>query len=229
MTLGELAVSASSVLDILGVAAGNGQVRDRPDERTIRYYTTLGLVDRPAATSGRTALYGQRHLLQVVALKALQARGHTLATLQRELPGAGDADLRRLAGPEIERALGEAMPGSGTPAEGRREAFWRAVPAQPAPPATVAVRAASPVAVPASVPAAGAPASGPAAPAARRRLELALAPGVDLLVTTDAGAAAVDPVLLARAAAPLLDLLAALQPGSGPRSTPPAPTKEPRP
>ena len=53
----------------------SGRVRDVPDLRTIRYYTTLGLLDRPAAMRGRTALYGPRHLLQLVAIKRLQARG----------------------------------------------------------------------------------------------------------------------------------------------------------
>ena len=30
----------------------NGRVRDVPDRRTIRYYTTIGLLDRPAEVSG---------------------------------------------------------------------------------------------------------------------------------------------------------------------------------
>lgn len=46
--------------------------------RTIRYYSTLGLLDRPAAMRGRQALYGARHLFQLVATKRLQARGLSL-------------------------------------------------------------------------------------------------------------------------------------------------------
>jgi DNA-binding transcriptional MerR regulator len=75
----------------------NGQIREIPDPRTIRYYTTLGLVDRPAALSGRTALYGRRHLLQIVAIKRLQARGLSLAKVQEELLGLSDASLARIA------------------------------------------------------------------------------------------------------------------------------------
>src|SRR3954466_4535837 len=76
----------------------NGSVRQVPDLRTIRYYTTIGLLDRPAEMRGRTALYGLRHLLQLVAVKKLQARGLSLSQIQQEMTGATDAMLRRLAG-----------------------------------------------------------------------------------------------------------------------------------
>ncbi len=78
-----------------GVA--NGRVRDVPDARTIRYYTTLGLLDRPSGWRGRTALYGKRHLLQIVAIKRLQARGLSLAEIQRRLPGLSDEALEAVA------------------------------------------------------------------------------------------------------------------------------------
>jgi len=76
----------------------NGRVRELPNGRTIRWYTTIGLVDRPAATRGRTALYGRRHLLQLAAVKKLQAAGHTLAEIQEQLVGATDRQLADLAG-----------------------------------------------------------------------------------------------------------------------------------
>jgi DNA-binding transcriptional MerR regulator len=73
--------------------APNGRVRDVPDRRAIRWYTTTGLVDRPSGLRGRTALYGPRHLLQLVAVKRRQAEGHSLAAIQAELHGATDAEL----------------------------------------------------------------------------------------------------------------------------------------
>jgi DNA-binding transcriptional MerR regulator len=76
----------------------SGRVRDLPDRRAVRYYTTLGLVDRPSGWRGRIALYGERHLLQLAAIKRLQARGLTLAQVQAELTAVDDATLRRLAG-----------------------------------------------------------------------------------------------------------------------------------
>jgi hypothetical protein len=75
----------------------NGRVRDLPNGRTIRWYTTIGLVDRPAATRGRTALYGRRHLLQLAAVKKLQSAGRTLAEIQELLVGATDRQLTTLA------------------------------------------------------------------------------------------------------------------------------------
>src|SRR3954452_19821500 len=77
--------------------APNGRVRDLPDRRAVRWYTTTGLVDRPLGMRGRTALYGPRHLLQLVALKRRQAEGRTLAEIQAELTGASDPMLREIA------------------------------------------------------------------------------------------------------------------------------------
>ena len=62
----------------------------------IRWYATTGLVDRPVMR-GRVAHYGERHLLQLVAVKRLQAQGLTLAEIQQRLAGATDATLRAAA------------------------------------------------------------------------------------------------------------------------------------
>ena len=74
----------------------SGRVREVPDARVIRYYGTLGLVDRPLL-EGRTALYGPRHLEQIVAIKRLQADGHPLSEVQRRLHGVTDRELARIA------------------------------------------------------------------------------------------------------------------------------------
>lgn len=83
--------------DLPGLVAAARSLLDRvgspPDERTVRYYQTGGLVDRPARYEGRTALYGYRHLLQVLAIKLLQAEGHTLAQVQQALAGVPTAGL----------------------------------------------------------------------------------------------------------------------------------------
>ena len=54
---------------LLGAAA-DARVSAAPDARTVRYYTTLGLLDRPRI-EGRQARYGERHVLQLLAIKAL--------------------------------------------------------------------------------------------------------------------------------------------------------------
>jgi DNA-binding transcriptional MerR regulator len=75
----------------------NRQVRAIPDQRSIRYYTTLGLLDRPVEMRGRTALYGPRHLRQLVAIKRLQGLGHSLAEVQEALAGASERKLAAIA------------------------------------------------------------------------------------------------------------------------------------
>ena len=119
--------------------APNGRVRDLPDRRAVRWYTTTGLVDRPAM-QGRTALYSPRHLLQVVAVKRRQAEGRSLAEVQAELTGATDDTLRRVAAiPEkvlaAEPSRPEEAPLPARPS--RRSRFWADPPAAAQPVASV--------------------------------------------------------------------------------------------
>ncbi len=97
-TLDELCDRVGRALAVDYPGQASGRVRDVPDRRTIRYYTTLGLIDRPAAMRGRTALYGVRHVLQLAAVKRLQAQGLSLAEVQARLVGLTNAALRSLAG-----------------------------------------------------------------------------------------------------------------------------------
>ena len=78
--------------------APNGRVRDLPDRRAVRWYATIGLesIDRPAM-QGRTALYGVRHLLQIVASNAFRRRAVTLAEIQAELAGATERRCAAIA------------------------------------------------------------------------------------------------------------------------------------
>src|SRR5436190_333812 len=99
-TLSELVAEAETRLEALPPPK-NGQVRAVPDERTIRYYAAIGLLDRPAAMRGRTALYGSRHLAQVVAIKRLQGTGRSLAEIQATWPTLDDHTLTRMTGVTI--------------------------------------------------------------------------------------------------------------------------------
>ena len=64
-----------------------------PDGRTLRFYQSTGLLDRPLRYDGRVARYGQRHLLQLLAVRALQSQGQSLAQIQTSLAGASDDEL----------------------------------------------------------------------------------------------------------------------------------------
>ena len=102
-TIGELSELVLRVLHSSGLLeadyAGqpNGRVSAIPEERTIRWYSSIGVLDKPLIMRGRTALYGRRHLCQLVAIKRLQAQGRSLAEVQQDLLGATDATLEGIA------------------------------------------------------------------------------------------------------------------------------------
>ncbi len=134
-TLDQLAERVDAALSVDYDGQASGRVRDVPDRRAIRWYTTLGLVDRPAAMRGRTALYGRRHLLQLVAIKRLQAGGLSLAGIQARLAAATDEQLERVARlPDLDERATRADPAldAAPPAAPRaaaplrvERAFWK--------------------------------------------------------------------------------------------------------
>jgi DNA-binding transcriptional MerR regulator len=149
-TILELAEHAAEALAATGPAAPvaragpdgvraqvNGRVRDVPNERLIRWYVTVGLVDPPLSRRGRVARYGRRHLLQLVAVKRRQAAGRSLAEIQAELAGATDEVLAAVARvPDTEPA-----PESASAASAR---FWVRQPRQPSQPGPAAERPGQP-------------------------------------------------------------------------------------
>jgi DNA-binding transcriptional MerR regulator len=149
-TLSELAELAARALADAEVRVANGRVTGVPDARLIRWYATIGLLDRPALGSGRVAHYGERHLCQLVAIKRLQAQGLPLAQIQLRLAGATDAQLRSIAalppdlldtGVPSEHAgvpseRGGADRTAGTTSTSEPAPFWARRPAKAAEPAT---------------------------------------------------------------------------------------------
>lgn len=134
MTLEELVAESTRLLEAAGIDQRNRQVSAAPNERTVRYYTSIGLMDAPAEHRNRRALYGQRHLFQVLAIKRLQSeQGLPLDHMQRRLAGLPTEELRRIA----------AVPSNGSeepasderalvrPASAPRGDFWTAAPAEP--------------------------------------------------------------------------------------------------
>ena len=137
-TIDQLAERVADALAAGYEGQASGRVREVPNIRTIRWYTTIGLLDRPAAMQGRTALYSRRHLAQIVAIKRLQAEGRPLAEVQERLIGADDATLLAIA------RLGDTQPPvpapSASPATNHtvqpavRSRFWSAPPIAPTTP-----------------------------------------------------------------------------------------------
>lgn len=127
-TIGELAGHAARALRADASPPANGRVRDLPGERLIRWYTTIGLIDPPLARRGRVAQYGRRHLLQLVAVKRLQAAGRSIAEIQAALAGATDRMLEATA--RLPAAGEPARPADDPPAEPRAR-FWAERPRTP--------------------------------------------------------------------------------------------------
>ncbi|WP_238019277.1 MerR family transcriptional regulator [Dactylosporangium sp. AC04546] len=206
-TLDELTARVAAALGGSAYAgAPNGRVRDVPDSRAIRWYTTIGLVDRPAMR-GRTALYGPRHLLQLVAVKRRQSEGRKIADIQAELADAPDETLREIA--RLPEADTDSVNDSVSEASGGpvRRRFWaeppgpasrRNPPAQPSP-------ASPPVPVPVPVPEPDPPRE--AGTAGPLMTGVPLGGGAVLLLPGPLGAA--DAAAVRAAAGPLIDQLMA--------------------
>jgi DNA-binding transcriptional MerR regulator len=136
-TIAELGARAAEALSVDYRGPENGQIRAIPNQRTIRYYTTLGLLDRPVEMHGRTAYYGPRHLMQLVAIKRLQEAGRSLDEVQRELAGLPDGALEEIAripaaisGSEAAAESEATLEPSSPSSPGRRaQRFWAAAPA----------------------------------------------------------------------------------------------------
>ena len=85
------ASEASYGLDELLVIAGE-QLGEEITPRTVRLYATEGLIDRPGK-DGRRAVYGQRHLLQLLLVRSLARRGLSLSAIA-PLVVCSDQDLQ---------------------------------------------------------------------------------------------------------------------------------------
>lgn len=97
-TLEELSSQAEARLEGLGLldALPDGRVARAADPRTVRYYQSLGILDRPLSYEGHKARYGPRHLLQLLSVKALQRLRLPLSEIQERLYGRSDAELEAL-------------------------------------------------------------------------------------------------------------------------------------
>jgi len=134
-TLEELGHHLARALAASPTPSVRGQASEVPTERTIRYYGTLGLLDPAVERRGLRALYGRQHLLQLVAIKRLQAQGLPLKEVQERLVGLTTGRLEAIAQlPEMEPRPDIARRETTQPLEWaprRTTAFWAERPAPP--------------------------------------------------------------------------------------------------
>jgi DNA-binding transcriptional MerR regulator len=127
-SLDELTAKVALALADLNIQQASGRVNLVPDQRTIRFYTTKGVLAPPEAFRGRTALYGEKHLRQLVAIKRLQAKGLSLVEVQARLLGATDAQIGELAGIPVNQET-PILQTAASPQDQSEEAFWKTPPA----------------------------------------------------------------------------------------------------
>ena len=126
--LDELAEKSREFLDQEG---DSNRIQWKPNGRQIRYYTTLGLLDKPFGGRGQGATYGPKHLLQLIAIKRLQHQGLKLADIQQILTGQSKQKLAELLGYSAEW-LEELETPTEEPEPQRRDSdFWSVIPEPP--------------------------------------------------------------------------------------------------
>ncbi|GAA0472186.1 hypothetical protein Ade02nite_51820 [Paractinoplanes deccanensis] len=196
-TIDELVERVREALAAEYPGAPNGRVRDVPDRRAIRWYTTIGLVDKPLGMRGRTALYGPRHLQQLVAIKRRQALGESLSKIQTDFAWLSPEALSDLAQVPDRLLEGGGWEITTPDASASRLRFW-------ADPPAIAESSCEP---PSS------PDRQPATPAPRHDVTTQTLTGVTLgggvLLLVPQTLTERDRDEIAAAAAPLIDLLAA--------------------
>jgi DNA-binding transcriptional MerR regulator len=90
----QLANLVNQWCDEHGVFPANGQAGEEMSVRNIRYYRTLGLLDPPETGGGRG--FGEKHRLQLIAIRLLQAQGLPLSRIQQLLFGRSLEELREI-------------------------------------------------------------------------------------------------------------------------------------
>jgi len=92
----DLADAAERLLRSIGPSQGKGTVTEYPNERTIRYYLTEGLLPEPIDKRGLTSVFGYEHLLALLAIKKLQAGGLPISVIKTLIGGKSANELESL-------------------------------------------------------------------------------------------------------------------------------------
>jgi len=94
----EFARAGEQVLAEMGLEQARGTVTSVPDERTIRYYMTEGLIQTPEEKQGTASLFGYLNLLQLLTVKKLQAEHLPIRKIRELVAGKSEQELEMLLG-----------------------------------------------------------------------------------------------------------------------------------
>jgi len=96
--LPEFAQTVERILLELDLEQERGTVTNVPDERTIRYYLAEGLIQSPEEKQGTASVFGYMNLLQLVAVKKLQAEHLPIRKIRELVAGKSEQELETLLG-----------------------------------------------------------------------------------------------------------------------------------
>ena len=135
----ELAAAAEHFLRSAGTSQEKGTVKDFPNERTIRYYITEGLLDQAIEKRGVTSVFGYEHLLTLLVIKKLQSDGLPISVIKTLITGKSVEELEKLFGEEVhtfasEQDLADFRRSIGHTDDSEVERVTFAMSAAPAPP-----------------------------------------------------------------------------------------------
>ncbi len=94
LTLEQMVEEAELLLAVLVPRQTRYKVTARPDTRTIRYYTSQGLLPKPLGYAGGRARYSGIHLWRLLLIKKMQSEHHTLQQTAGVLAKMSDEEVR---------------------------------------------------------------------------------------------------------------------------------------
>jgi DNA-binding transcriptional MerR regulator len=94
----EFARVGEQILAEMGLEQARGTVTSVPDERTIRYYMTEGLIQTPGEKQGTASLFSYLNLLQLLTVKKLQAEHLPIRKIRELVAGKSEQELEMLLG-----------------------------------------------------------------------------------------------------------------------------------
>lgn len=96
--LPEFARVSEQILAEMGLEQERGTVTSVPDERTIRYYMTEGLIQTPGERQGTASVFNYLNLLQLLTVKKLQAEHLPIRKIRELVAGKSEQELEILLG-----------------------------------------------------------------------------------------------------------------------------------
>ena len=165
--LPEFARVSEEILAEMNLEQERGTVTSVPDERTIRYYMSEGLIQTPGERQGTASVFSYLNLLQLLTVKKLQAEHLPIRKIRELVAGKSEQELETMLGVR-------AVAGKKTEAKRYLETLLASAPSQPLRDMAAASASASP-----------APTQAAAAPQSHSWQRVEIEPGLELHIRSD--------------------------------------------